>query len=204
MLADNPITPKEYRTILKGLHRRGMDDLAGKLIRLRKMSLQEPPSAKQAKSLGHFNMPAKLCSHFENDWPTRRTNALLFLAEAIKEGKRTIILTGRPGIGKSFSACRWLQSNHLGKFVLSSHLVALNEHLIEDRNELYFLQRCTNLVIDDLGRGAETERDKARLCDFICQREDNNLWTVCTAVEMPDFGATGASLKRRLTIKFCE
>jgi hypothetical protein len=122
------------------------------------------------------------------------------LESALRGDRRVICLVGKSGAGKTLAASWWLSDRGEGWFVLASRLVSLNAHLLEDRGELDNYRRAPALVVDDLGRGAETEADRARACDLLSERADRGLWTVCTALKMPDYGV---SLIRRMTVTIC-
>lgn len=130
------------------------------------------------------------------------TNASKLLGDALDDkSARVVFLHGPSGAGKSCAAAWYIENKPGSRFVTASHLVALNEKYPGDRAELYALQRCKILVIDDCGRGGETDLDRRKIGDFICLRADDDLLTICTSLTIPNYGE---SLKRRAITKFCE
>jgi hypothetical protein len=113
-----------------------------------------------------------------------------------------IVLVGPSGCGKTVAACWWLSTVEGGVFVPSAHLAALSERITADRPELHRLQRAPAVVVDDLGRGAENEAARARLGDFLCERADFGLPTVCTCLASNSLDY-GESIGRRLTVLGC-
>ena len=128
------------------------------------------------------------------------TEAIDLLGDALADKEAKIIfLHGPSGAGKSVAAAFYLNDKP-GRFTTASHLAALSEKLQSDRQELYAFQQTKNLVIDDCGRGGETELDQRKIGDFLCLRADENLLTICTSITIPNYGE---SVKRRAITKFC-
>lgn len=109
-----------------------------------------------------------------------------------RTGKKKIVgLAGPSRIGKSCAAARWLADFDGGRFVLASRISALREAAVSspDRAELEALTRAAALVVDDVGRGAETDADRKRIGDLVRAREAKGLVTTLTMITGRDLPA---------------
>lgn len=139
----------------------------------------------------------------ENGQEMRETAAQWRFVESIDKGRRLLFLWGEAGTGKSVIACQWLASEPLGLFVESAYLLSLSPNFSTDRGELERYEKTPRLVIDDLGRGQETDTQKSRIEEFLSRRYHAGLITVATTNKAPakfcaDYGERIASRLREL------
>lgn len=133
-----------------------------------------PPLVRQAIILGHDEHGVILSEH-----------GILAKLQASVKQNRLIFLWGPCGTGKTFAACQWLFDRGHGLYVTGTKLMALNRNWSSDGAELARYENTSALVIDDIGRGLQDAKEKARLEDFLCDRHANNFITVCTTNLMP-------------------
>jgi DNA replication protein DnaC len=204
---------EEMEKHLQSIRENGADSLAETLTRLRssiterikhkdKWSQSEWIACKETRKeaeniITHEGIPLRITECL-NDSAFDHEHLPIVKLRNLGKIEQVICLAGPSGNGKSVAAAWWLLQQPLGgRFVLASAIVALNEKLIEDRNPLHAIKSSPALVIDDLGRGSETPADTKKLGDLICERADNNLPTICTTMQIPDYGP---SIIRRMRI----
>lgn len=144
----------------------------------------EQRSAKHLERLKHSQIPPR----FQNANIGECCSAVQAFAEDFDvSSPRGLILTGDVGVGKTHQACAFLNSlldDYPVRFAsMTKILCEVTATFGNQDSELEVISKYINarvLVIDDLGKGNQTEWSAARIFEIIDGRYDNNKPTIIT------------------------
>ena len=129
-------------------------------------------------------------------------------------GKGFLVLTGRPGVGKSFGAAygiylrllqsvnHWLDRGTWSTAAKTADGIAWSsaKEIADERSTAVRARNANLLVLDDLGKEEATKTGMAAVCDVIAKRyDDKSPAIVTTELTLPDIEARyGRYLAERL------
>lgn len=106
------------------------------------------------------------------------TAAMAIVRSWLPSGKRTLLLAGSVGVGKSIAAA-WALTVSRGMWIPASELARV---AIEEKPLMARLRDCPLLVMDDLGTDAPDKSgwSAAQMQALLCLRDDEGLRTLAT------------------------